>query len=254
MSFTDDQLTCDDFLGGRVRLYQPKHGYRAGVDPVLLAAAVPAISGQRVLEFGCGSGPASLCLGARVDGLALTGVELQPEYAELAVKNAAKNDTVFEIITADLRALPADIRNRQFDHVIMNPPYYDRSASSKALDDGRDTGRGGDTPLADWITIGAKRLAPKGYLTMIQRIDRLPESLAAAHQCLGSLVVRPIAARLNREPSLFILQARKNGRAAFRLSPPFIMHDGLEHSSDRDDYNNMATEILRFSGTLPVTI
>ncbi|MEY2961347.1 MAG: hypothetical protein RLZ60_1177, partial [Pseudomonadota bacterium] len=55
-------LSCDNFLNGKVRVWQPINGYRAGVDPVLLAAAVPAKSGQTVLELGCGVGTASLCL------------------------------------------------------------------------------------------------------------------------------------------------------------------------------------------------
>ena len=89
--FTDDDLSCNDFLGGRVRLWQPKAGYRAGVDPVLLAASVPAEPGQSVLELGCGGGAAILCLAARIPGLQLIGVELQAAYAELAGRNADEN-------------------------------------------------------------------------------------------------------------------------------------------------------------------
>ena len=90
--FSDSELSCNEFLGGRVRLWQPLSGYRAGVDPVLLAASVPATAGQTVLELGCGAGAAILCLAARVPGLHLTGVELQPAYADLARRNAAEND------------------------------------------------------------------------------------------------------------------------------------------------------------------
>ena len=78
------QVTVDGFLGGQLRLAQPKTGYRAGIDPVLLAAACPAQSGQEVLELGCGVGVASLCLGRRVPGLALNGVEILGEYAQIA--------------------------------------------------------------------------------------------------------------------------------------------------------------------------
>jgi len=56
--------TEDALLGGRVRLLQAKVGYRAAIDPVLLAAAIPARAGQRVLDLGCGAGAASLCLAA----------------------------------------------------------------------------------------------------------------------------------------------------------------------------------------------
>ncbi|OUD10057.1 methyltransferase [Marivivens niveibacter] len=238
-------LTRDDFLGGRLRLYQPANGYRAGVDPVLLAAATPIKSGETLLELGCGVGAASLCAATRVAGIRATGIELQPDYADLARRNAAENDLPFDVITADLRALPADIRNTQFDHVIMNPPYYLRDASTPATDKGRDTALGGDTPLADWITIGAKRIAPRGYLTLIQRIDRLPETVAVVHSLLGSIVIQPIAPRQGRESGLFILSARKNGRAAFKLRPPLVMHDGVAHTADGESYTTVVKSILR---------
>jgi tRNA1Val (adenine37-N6)-methyltransferase len=85
-----EDLTRDAFLGGRLHVWQPARGYRAGTDPVFLAAACPARSGEHVLELGCGVGVASLCLAARVEGLALTGVERQVDYAALARRNAER--------------------------------------------------------------------------------------------------------------------------------------------------------------------
>ena len=58
---------------------QPSHTMAPGV-----AASVPARAGQSVLDLGCGVGAVALCLGARVPGLTLTGVERQPDYAALA--------------------------------------------------------------------------------------------------------------------------------------------------------------------------
>ncbi|MBE0412329.1 methyltransferase [Yoonia sp.] len=251
LAVTDD-LTCDDFLGGRVRAWQPRRGYRAGVDPVLLAAAVIAKPGQSVLELGCGVGVASLCLAARVPGLDLKGVELQPTYADLARRNAVENAAVFDVVTADLRALPADLRQKRFDHVIMNPPYFDRRAGTAATDPGRDTALGGETPLVDWLDIGTRRLGPKGYLTLIQRVERLPEVLTALSGRLGSLMVCPIAGRKNRPPELFLLQARQEGRAAFRLAPALIMHDGTSHQGDQESYTAAVQSVLRHGASLDI--
>ena len=89
--FAEDALTADRFLDGRLTILQPKDGYRAAMDPVLLAAAIPAKAGERALELGCGAGVASLCLARRVPGLHVTGLEVQAAYADLARRNAEAN-------------------------------------------------------------------------------------------------------------------------------------------------------------------
>lgn len=243
--FTDQDLTQDAFLGGKLRIWQPRSGYRAGVDPVLLAACLPASAGQSVLELGCGAGPALLCLAARIPGLDLTGVELQPEYAELARRNGAENDVTPEIVCANLTALPSGLRQRQFDHVMANPPYYRAGTHSSARDSGRATGLGEQTPLTDWVICAAKRLAPKGYLHMIQRSDRLPDLLLGCQDRLGSVEVLPLSARAGRAPDLVVLRARKGGRAPFRLHAPLILHQGLAHHRDAESYVPEIAAVLR---------
>ncbi len=249
--FAEDDLSRDAFLGGRIFLRQPRRGYRAGVDPVLLAAAVPARAGQSVLELGCGAGAAILSLGARVPDLALAGVELQPEYAALAVRNAVENGLALEAHCADLAALPAALRQRQFDHVIANPPYFRAGAHVAAADPGRRTALGEATPLAEWVGVAARRLAPRGYLHMIQRSDRLPDLLAGCTGCLGSVEVLPLAARQGRAPELVILRARKGGRAAFRLQAPLVLHGGARHLRDGDSYLPEIERVLREGAALP---
>lgn len=244
-------VTDDRILGGRVALWQPRGGYRAGVDPVLLAAATPARPGQSVLELGAGAGAAFLCLMARVPDLRVTAVELQAGYAELARRNAARNGAEATIATADLRDLPADIRQSRFDHVMANPPYFLRGLGSPSPDPGRDTALAGDTPLADWIEVAGRRLAPRGWLTLIHKADRLPELLRALDGRLGSVRVRPIAGRQGRAANRIILWARKEGKAPFRLDPPLVLHDGKAHLSDKEDYTDEIRGILRDAQPFP---
>jgi tRNA1(Val) A37 N6-methylase TrmN6 len=248
----DKDLTQDDFIGGKLRVFQPRKGYRAGVDPVLLAASIAAKPGQSILELGCGVGVASLCICARVPGVAVTGVELQEDYATLARKNAVENAADFTVINADLRKLPADVRQKRFHHVIMNPPYFDRASSVAAQDAGRDVALAGDTPLADWLDIGARRVGPRGYLTIIQRMERLPEVIAALNGRLGAINVRPIAGRDDRAPELFLLQARQEGRGAFHMAPALIMHEGQAHTGDHETYTPKVRAILRDGAALNI--
>lgn len=242
-----DDLTCDAFLGGRVRLFQPREGYRAGVDPVLLAASVPAVAGQSVLDLGCGVGAAVLCLAARVPRLALTGVEVQPDYAALARRNGG---AALEVILADVTDLPMDLRQRQFDHVITNPPYFDRAASRAAGHWGREAALGETTPLADWVKVAAKRLKPKGLCHIIHRAERLPDILKALPNGMGSIEVLPLTARAGRRAERIILRARKNGRGAFKLHAPLVLHGGSQHQSDADDYLPRVKAVLRDGAAL----
>ncbi|MGY3437825.1 MULTISPECIES: tRNA1(Val) (adenine(37)-N6)-methyltransferase [unclassified Marinovum] len=243
--------TDNAFLGGRLQILQPRHGYRAGVDPVLLAASVPARAGQAVLELGCGVGTALYCLAARVPGLALCGVDVQADYVELARENARRNGLEAEVHSADLDALPVALRAQNFDHVIANPPYFIRDASHASPNTARETGRGEALPLARWIEVAARRLRPLGHATFIQRAERLPEMLAACEGRLGALEVLPLVPRDRRPARLILLRGRKGGRTPFCLHPPVVLHQGAQHLSDGEDYAPMISAVLRKGAILP---
>ncbi|WP_347312189.1 tRNA1(Val) (adenine(37)-N6)-methyltransferase [Defluviimonas sp. SAOS-178_SWC] len=243
--FDEADLSEDAFLDGRLRIAQPRNGYRAAMDPVLLAAAVPARPGESVLELGCGAGVASLCLGHRVPGLRLAGLELQLAYAALARRNAAANGQEFDVHDGDLARLPAALRDRSFDHVIANPPYFAAGGGTPAADGGREIAQREATPLDLWLGVALRRLRPGGWLTVIQAADRLPELLAGLRSGAGSIVALPVASRAGREANRVILRARKGGRGAFRLIAPFILHDGAAHLRDGDDHSPAARAILR---------
>ena len=244
----DADLRRDHFLGGALAIWQPRQGYRAATDAVLLAASVPARAGHSALELGCGAGVALLALGRRVPGLALTGVERQPPYAALARRNAAENGIDARIIAADLTAPPPDLRARRFDHVLMNPPYFS-AQSPPARDTGRDAAQREETPLAAWIDAGLRRLKPGGHLTLIHRADRLPDILAALKD-RAAASVRPVAAREGRAAGRLLVLARKGARSPFRLLAPLVMHEGAAHPGDHDHFTDQAQAILRAGAAL----
>lgn len=241
--FPDEALSDDKFLMGRLRLLQPVKGYRAATDPVLLAAACPARAGESVLDLGCGAGAAALCLAARVPGVVLAGLEVQPDYADLARRNAARNGLEMEVVEGDLAAMPRVLR-RDFDHVIANPPYYDAGGSPSPVA-ARDRALRVATPIAAWVAAAGARLRPGGWLTMIFATQCLPEALAALPPKLGSAAVLPLEPRIGRAPPRVILQARKGGRAAFRLLAPVTLHEGAAHDGDRENYTPLARAVLR---------
>ncbi len=164
-------LSKDILLGGRVGLLQPAAGYRAAIDPVVLAAAAARVGdGGRAIDLGCGTGAAALCLAARCPGVRVWGVERQADYADLARCSAELSGLSERVTVAegDLRR-PADLPGdwRGVDAAIANPPFF--SGGNRAPDDGRAAAHHQDDAgmLADWIACAAVLLRPKGGLTLI---------------------------------------------------------------------------------------
>lgn len=249
--FAEAELTRDDLLGGRVQLWQPRDGYRAGTDPVLLAASVLAQPGQSVLELGCGGGVTLCCIGARVPGLHLCGVEIQPGYADLARRNLLDNGQQGEVWTGDLTDPPPALRGRSFDHVVANPPYFETGKGHAARDGGRGVGRSGEVPLADWVRIATKRVKPRGFVTFIQRAERLPELIAAMRAHLGALELLPLLPRPGRPPRLILLRGRQNGRAPFRFHSPQVIHPEVQVGDASDNYTERFSSVMKMGADLP---
>ena len=181
----------------------------------------------------------------RLAGLALHGVEILHDYAQMARENAARNRLEFDVRQGDVSVRPTPFYDRSFHHVIMNPPYFAADASSISPEAGRASGRSEQVALSHWVEMAAKRLRPKGYLTAIQRAERLPDLLMALDGRLGSIVVQPLAPRAGRPAHLILLQARKSGRAAFQLLSEQHLHSGAEHVQGYPDYAPEVSAMLR---------
>lgn len=244
------ETSRDAFLGGRLTIRQPVRGYRAGADPVFLAAAVPACAGESVLDLGCGAGTAMLCLLARVPGVRVTGVERFAELADLARANLTENALVGEVVEGDVADLPPALRARSFDHVMTNPPFFDRAAGSAATHPSREAGRGETVDLSTWLDTGLRRLKPGGTLSVVNRIERLPDCLAALGARVGTMRLLPLAPRQGRPAKLFVLNGKKGGRGGLRLLPPLVLHAGPAHVADGDSYTAQAQAILRAGAPL----
>lgn len=250
MSLGHENTTLDGFLGGQLHIRQPKDGYRAATDPVFLAASVDAVAGESVLELGCGVGVASLCLATRVRGLNITGIEVQVEYAALARENAKSNGLDFKVVNGDIGQMPDELRHQSFDHVIANPPFFDKGSGSAPQNAGKATAHVFETDLSDWIDAGLKRLKPNGTFTIIQLAVQLPEILTALSGRAGNIEVLPLAARSGRAAKRVLVRAQKGSRAPFKLLAPFQIHSGEQHVQGTSDYSKSAAAILKDGAAL----
>lgn len=240
--------TLDKFLGGRLVVRQPERGYRAGLDPVFLAAAVPAHSGDRVLDLGCGIGTAALCLLARVAGVHATGLELQPHLAELARANAEANQMAdrLTVVEGCLTRPPSLLRGQGFDHVLTNPPWYEAGTATAPPVASKAAGHmEGAADLEAWLRVAVTFLKHKGRLTLIHRADRLADILVALkRRAMGEITVFPLFPKPGRPAVRVVVSARRGVKTPMELLPGMVMH--------REDggYSGAAEAVLRHGAAL----
>src|SRR4051794_37689272 len=179
------QFTEDTFLGGQLRLRQPKSGHRAGHDAILLAAATPVHSGDRVVDFGAGVGAAGLALARRAAGLELVLVEIDAVLATLARHNAAANGLAAEVVVLDIASAAdvfaaAGLIPDSADVVLMNPPFNDPLRHRASPEKARRTAHVATaTTLESWVHAARRLLKSGGVLSLIWRADGLADVLAA---------------------------------------------------------------------------
>jgi len=215
-------------LGGRVKLRQPVTGYRVAIDPVFLAAAVPALSGDRVLDVGCGVGAAALCVAARIVGCRVTGIERDRELVRLANDNIALSGLASQVsvMAGDLLAPPPRLEPGGFDHVLANPPHLAAGTATPPPDLARAAAHvEGEADLAAWIRFLLAMTRPKGSLTVIHRADRLDALLGQLSGRAGEIVVFPLWPGAGKSAKRVILRARKGIAAPTRLAPGLILHE-----------------------------
>jgi tRNA1(Val) A37 N6-methylase TrmN6 len=230
--------TEDAFLGGALSILQPKAGYRAGLDAVLLAASVPQ-DARAVLDMGAGVGVVGLAVARRLADARVTMIEREPELAALACANIARNELGqrVRLIEADILKLPredAGAADETFDHVLANPPYHVEGRGTAATDRAK-AGSHAMAPgdLERWVRCMARMARPGGAATLIHRADALGDILTALAGRFGGAIVLPIHPREGEPASRVLVQARKGSRAPLQLSAGLVLHNA-DHSFRRD--------------------
>jgi tRNA1Val (adenine37-N6)-methyltransferase len=237
------RTTDGSLLGGRVSYRQPEVGFRSGIEPVLLAASIPARAGEQVLEAGSGAGAGLLCLTARQPAIRATGVESDDAMAELAAANAEANGFCNIRIVAD--RIEHITLPRMFDHAMANPPYHraDGSASTLAV---RETAkRGSETLIRTWVLWLSAGLRRRGTLTLIVPAGMVGVSLAAMSECrCPCAAIFPLWPKTGRAAKLVLLRGINQGRAPLRLMAGMVLHraDG--------SFSEQAQSILREGAAL----
>jgi tRNA1(Val) A37 N6-methylase TrmN6 len=222
---------ADGFLGGLLRLHQPRRGaHRAGTDAVLLARLMVPDAGDRLCDVGAGTGAVGLACAALVPGLRPTLVERDPTLAVQARANAALNGIAASVVIADVLATAAERRASgllpdSFDVVLTNPPYFAVGRHRVSPTPGRAAAHTfAEGSLEAWIRACTAILRPGGRLGLIHRADALPACLEALKGRYGGLTIRPVHPRPDASAIRVLISATRGSRAVPSLLPPLVLH------------------------------
>lgn len=223
--------TLDRFLDGRLTIEQPAKGrHRAGLDAVLLAAAVPPSAEGLLVDLGAGVGTAGLAAATRAPGLAVRLAERDDEALRLAALNIARNGLAdrVEAVAVDLlgpaKAREAALGREGAAHVICNPPFFgarEVRPSPTARAEAHVLAVGG---LDDWLRVAAATLRPRGRLALIFKGDGLAEILAGLAGRFGAAAITPIHPRDDAPAHRLLVTAIKGSRGAPHVLPGLVLH------------------------------
>lgn len=251
-------LSDDAFLGGRLQLLQPRHGYRAGIDAVLLAAAVETtdVATANLLDLGAGVGTVGLCAARRVTTLRVTLMEREPELCDIAAENIRRNGLEDRVRcvqgavgTSVGQLTAAGLADESFTHVVANPPFmapgtgtYSKSrlkAASHGLQDGQS--------FDDWARFAARMLRPDGSVILIHKADALTEVLSSLEGRFGASTILPLHPRAGEPANRIIVKAIKGRRTKLTLMPGLTLH------GDGNSFTPYVDSILRHAAPLKTT-
>ena len=231
------EVSVDRFLGGKVEAEQPLVGHhRAGLEAVLIAAAIAAEASGTVVDLGAGAGVAGLCVAARCPAISVILVERDPALVGAMRSSLARPTNIafaprVRVVATDIAAQEtvreaAGLARDTADFVIMNPPFHAADAVRKPAGEARAVahllGEGG---LDLWFRAAASVLRPGGVVVAIFPAAGLAELLAAAGSRFGALELLPIYPRAGRPALRLILRGRKGRRGGMTIRPGLTLHE-----------------------------
>jgi tRNA1Val (adenine37-N6)-methyltransferase len=239
MKTTESSETCDAILGGKVRVIQPRGGYRFSIDSILLARFVAVRGDDRVLDLGAGSGVISLVIAALQKPREIVALEVQRELVDLIRRNAELNcvDSILAI-TADLRdPNDAKLPRETFDVVVANPPYRASAAGRESPQGARRIARSESSATLDHFVAAAAWFARRGgKAAFVFAADRSAELISGlrGHRLEPKRIRSFICRRPGENDSARGPQARRH-RSGHRSAPDRVRRTGsLLARSSRD--------------------
>lgn len=226
----------DDLQYKGLQLIQKQEGFRFGVDAVLLANFADVRRGDRVIDLGTGTGIIAVLLAGKTQAGSVTGLEIQPEMAEMASRSIALNklEDRVRIINGDIKNAVKEFGASSFQVVVTNPPYIDKGCgllnplSTKAVSRHEIL-----CSLEDVIAASGKLLAPGGQLAMVHRPERLVDIFCLMrNHSIEPKYIRFVHPYPGKAPNLVLVKGTRGGNRQMKVLDPLYVYNNDGSYSD----------------------
>ena len=219
----------DDLQRNGYRIIQDPDRFCFGMDAVLLSGFANAKKGDKVLDMGTGTGIIPILMEAKTEAEHLTGLEIQPESADMALRSVQLNglEDKISIVTGDIKEAKDLFPKASFQVITSNPPYMIgqhglvNPHSEKAIARHEVL-----CTLEDVIENAAALLVPGGHFYMVHRPFRLAEIMTTLVKYrLEPKRMQLVYPYIDKEPNMVLIEAARGGKSRLQVEKPLIVYE-----------------------------
>ena len=216
-------------INGR-RIIQSPDRFCFGMDAVLLSGFAKVKKGESVLDLGTGTGILPILLDAKTEGGHFTGLEIQPESADMARRSVILNNRQdkIDIVTGDIKNALNIFGAASFDVIVTNPPYMNQNHGITNPESPKAIARHELLySLEDVIRQTRSLLKVNGRMYMVHRPFRLPDIMELMNECgIEPKKMRFVHPYVDREPSMVLIEGVRGGNRRLTVEKPLVIYDG----------------------------
>ena len=218
----------DELHRNGYKIIQDSGRFCFGMDAVLLSGFAKVKPGEQALDLGTGTGIIPILLEAKTEGKHFTGLEIQPESADMASRSVAYNglEDKINIVTGDIKDASKIFGASSFDVITTNPPYMIGQHGLKNEEDAKAIARHEILcTLDDVLRESAKILRPGGRFYMVHRPFRLAEILSAMVQYrIEPKRMQLVYPFVDKEPNMVLIEGLRGGKSRMTVEKPLIVY------------------------------
>ena len=218
----------DELQRNGYRIIQNPERFCFGMDAVLLSGFARAKKQERCLDLGCGNGIIPILMEAKTEGKHFTGLEIQPESADMARRSVALNGLQdrIDIVEGDIKDASKIFEASSFHVVTTNPPYMTAQHGLTNVYEAKTIARHEVLcNLEDIIRESARLLMPGGRFYMVHRPFRLAEIISLMVQYrMEPKRMRLVYPYVDREPNMVLIEGLRGGKSRMTVEKPLIVY------------------------------